>query len=145
MGLSRNLGQYTDVQKVFDHFLNSEEDVHLTFPTRAAATRWRSRAYQYRKLLHEQQQKAAQFPGASTSTPYDDMIIRHDRENNPLVVVMTRVSLEATITDAEGNPINFEEPPADKPKSTPRSPTSTEEDDLEAAAAEFAKSLRGEQ
>jgi len=71
MGMTRDIGQYTDVRATLDIILSARGGI-TAFDTRAEAIRWRQRAYMLRTLMSEADQR---------STPYDGMVLRNPVES----------------------------------------------------------------
>ena len=79
MALSKNINSYNDIRRVLETVLARGGSARYRTETKAQATRWRLRAYMYRKLLQQQALEAAgDLPGYTPTTPYDDMILRLD-------------------------------------------------------------------
>jgi len=74
MGMSRNIGAYADIPPVLDAAI-AAGGATFRLSTSGQAYRWRTRAYYYRKLLHEQQaiRLANILDSRSTFTPYDSI------------------------------------------------------------------------
>lgn len=73
MPMSRNIGTYLDCQAAMDAALKHGE-VRRKCTSKGQAVNFRMRCYTLRKILFERQEKAfAEIPGASPSTPYDEL------------------------------------------------------------------------
>lgn len=115
MGLSKQLGMYTDVQRLFDHILENGL-TRVEFATQGAATHWRMRAYHYRKLLHAKQAAALGVEISNTSSPYDSIVIRKDaKEEKQKSLILEELPFNAKIFDADGNEVELSNPVDEEP------------------------------
>lgn len=132
MALSKNFGAYSDVQLVLDRCLDKGE-LRLTFAKPHKAKTFQMRAYTFRRLYRERQERHSPASPDSDLTPYDCITLR--LRDNVLIITTHEAVLqdEVEITDGDGNPIEIEESPA-----KPAARASSETESLE----EQAKALR---
>ena len=95
MTTTPTLSTYADVRAVLDAAL-ANGGGRYKLATKAEATRWRFRAYRFRKLLREE---------TDTYTPYDNMLLRVD---GPVVFIQTQ-QITGVLTDLEGKPVEVKE------------------------------------
>ena len=124
MAFSKNLASYNDIARVLTA-AQAAGGGRITLGDRGKATRWRHRAYYYRKLLRDL--------SASGLTPFDDMTL--SLEGNAVLIEFSRV--EGTLTTLDGQPLDLPEAP-----SIPLS--DAEEDALFEEARRFALNLGDE-
>lgn len=87
MPASRNINTYLDVA---DQLKKARDmgGAEITFPAFGAACAWVARVYTYRKLLSDSilAGMAAAPTGFQPSTPWDDLIITHDKVHRSISV-----------------------------------------------------------
>jgi hypothetical protein len=142
MAMSRSLAAYNDVAAVWNAACE-RGDLTLTLHSPSAAKNFQMRMYFYRKLLRTKQEQSF-GPATHAKTPYDHMSLRIPKEN-PCQIRVMQVIFHGKIEDADGNPVDLQNIPmtAEPEDADPLDlGTFDAEDDLEAAARAFAKSLR---
>lgn len=82
MPQSRNINTYGDIKRQLEH-CRALGGAKIEFDTFGQATVWMARAYTFRALLRKQAEAAQTnpVPGWIPSTPWDDMIIRHNKKD----------------------------------------------------------------
>lgn len=121
---SKNLNTYYDVSAVLTAARANGGAVY-ELPTPAAAKRWRFRAYAYRALLNESEQKRhALVPGYTPTTPWDDMYLTVEGSS----IIIQFGTIRGVLRDMEGaeidhtaaDPVHIE--PTPPPVANPEDP-----------------------
>lgn len=133
MTRSNSLSTYTDVKLQLEQ-IREQGGALVEFTTFGGAVSWVARVYTYRKLLRDQA-RVSSLPGLDPTTPWDDLIVRHDKKNRkPFVTVQFGVLKRGNIKPL---PIGLEKP-LTLVMGLELAPVVTD-DLLEAAMAEVAK------
>lgn len=86
MTRSNSLSTYTDVKIQLEQ-IRAQGGALMEFTTFGGAVSWVARVYTYRKLLRDQALANAP-PGLDPGTPWDDLIVRHDKQNKAAFVTV---------------------------------------------------------
>lgn len=106
MPMSRSLGAYYDVQQIFVAARENGGAVY-TLESEKAAIRWRARAYHYRSLLAQSDERAhPNQPGYLPITPWDDIYLQCDGPK----VIITFGALKGKLTSLEGKKLEAKAP-----------------------------------
>ena len=112
MAMSKALGRYVDVKAVMDAAL-ANGSILVTFDSRGAATAFSSRLYYYKALLHEKQRAQLGNEVATTSTPYDRiMVSRKGLPETTLRIGKTFINATVTTESGEIVPLTLDASPA---------------------------------
>lgn len=105
MGLSRNIHSYDDIRAVLDAAL-AEGGGRYTLATPGQAVYWRARAYYFRKLLYNlAEERLANAPGMTPSTPYDQMKLTLEEGTGSVLIQF--IKPQGTLTRLDGTPIEL--------------------------------------
>lgn len=110
--MKHNPNSYADVKQVLDAALAAGGG-RYRLDTKGKASRWRHRAYTFRKILQELDlERKRELPGAVPTTPYDKMWLAIAKDD-PCVVEIKPAQPSGQLTDANGNPISLASIPDD--------------------------------
>lgn len=85
MTLPKSLAGFTDVKLQLEE-LRSANGGLVEFDTYGQAVAWMAKVYTYRSRLRAQAQAEFPVPGFEASTPWDDLLMKHDKTNRSRTV-----------------------------------------------------------
>jgi len=141
---SNNIHTYSDIRTALEKLVSLGGRSAIEFPTFQQATVWVVRAYKFRKLLRQQMEAAR--PGEAVVTPYDSMVIQHDKKSRSSIVHVswTPIDMGARIVLEDGTRlplISPEDTPVPAVQQSDIGIPLTDEDNLLAEALQMVQDL----
>lgn len=97
---STDISLYSNERRILDAIVAAGGGTY-TLPSPQAATKWRARAYMFRKLFRDlAAEKYANLEGFVPTTPYDNLVMTIEK-GSPAVIIRFR-SLDGELTDLSG-------------------------------------------